>query len=364
MSCRTSSAAGRRSPIRRRAAGSWGWICAKTLRACRSSMSPPSAVSPTASPTFSPSSSGPAIDFDAIVVSGGAAQSPLVRQIIADVCGKPVEAPATAEPVLLGSAMIGAVAAGARTLASAMDVDVDASRERTEPAGGAIAAFHARKRRAHEILRQAERDIRRAALKARWPEVVIFDCDGVLVDSEVIALAVTRRLLGEAGLHLSDEETRERFLGLRLDSVLRRVESELGAPLPQGFPDDLVARDSGDVRARAQRHRRRPAGGRGLADARLRRFFERARTSELRASGHWLRDAVRAQHFFRRRGRAGKAQSRSFPVRGPRDGRRAEGLPGDRGQRRGRRRRARRRNEGVRFCRREPFLAPTTRERI
>ena len=96
-----------------------------------------------------------------------------------------------------------------------------------------------RKHRAHEILRQAEREIRHANLKARWPEVVIFDCDGVLVDSEVIALAVTRRRLREAGLQLSDEETRERFLGLRLDSVVRRIETELGAPLPKEFPDDL-----------------------------------------------------------------------------------------------------------------------------
>jgi D-ribulokinase len=177
-------------------------------------------------------------EFDEIVVSGGAAQSPLVRQIIADVCGKAVEAPETPEPVLLGSAMIGAVAAGTQTLVSAM-ASMSAIALRATPARGAVAAFHARKRRAHEILRQAERDIRRTTLKAHWPEVVIFDCDGVLVDSEVIALAVTRRRLGEAGLHLSDEETRERFLGLRFDSVVRRVETELGAPLPKEFPADL-----------------------------------------------------------------------------------------------------------------------------
>ena len=177
-------------------------------------------------------------EFDAIVVSGGAARSPLVRQIIADACGKTVEAPETAEPVLLGSAMIGAVAAGTQTLVSAM-ASMSTIAIRTAPAGGAIAAFHARKRRAHEVLRQAEREIRHAALKPRWPEVVIFDCDGVLVDSEVIALAVTRRRLGEAGLQLSDAETRDRFLGLRLNSVVRRVEAELGAPLPKEFPDDL-----------------------------------------------------------------------------------------------------------------------------
>jgi HAD superfamily hydrolase (TIGR01509 family) len=107
------------------------------------------------------------------------------------------------------------------------------------PAGEAIAAFHARKRRACEILRRSEREIRQLARQASWPEVVIFDCDGVLVDSEVLALAVTRRRLDEAGLRLTDEETRKRFLGLRLDSVISRIESELGATLPKEFPDEL-----------------------------------------------------------------------------------------------------------------------------
>jgi len=177
-------------------------------------------------------------EFDAIVVSGGAARSPLVRQIIADVCSKTVEAPETPEPVLLGSAMIGAVAAGRQTLVSAM-ASMSAVALRVAPAGGAVAAFHVRKRRGHEILRKAEREIRNATLHVQWPEVVIFDCDGVIVDSEVIALAVTRRRLGEAGLRLTETQTRERFLGLRLDSVVRSVETELGAALPKEFPADL-----------------------------------------------------------------------------------------------------------------------------
>ena len=70
-------------------------------------------------------------------------------------------------------------------------------------------------------------------------DLVIFDCDGVLVDSEGIALAVTRRRLGEAGLSLTEEETRARFLGLRLDSVVAKAETALGAPLPKAFSDDL-----------------------------------------------------------------------------------------------------------------------------
>ena len=177
-------------------------------------------------------------EFDTIVVSGGAARSGLVRQIIADVCGKTVESPETPEPVLLGSAMVGAVAAGTQNMASAMS-SMSTLAGAAAPAGGAIAAFHARKRRACEIMRQAEREIRELNRKSRWPEVVIFDCDGVLVDSEVIALAVTRDKLGEAGLLLTDEETRARFLGLRLDSAVRRIETELGAQLPKEFPGDL-----------------------------------------------------------------------------------------------------------------------------
>ncbi len=69
--------------------------------------------------------------------------------------------------------------------------------------------------------------------------MVIFDCDGVLVDSEVIALGVMRRRLSEAGLRLTDQETRERFLGRRLDSSLHGIETELGGPLPETFRDDF-----------------------------------------------------------------------------------------------------------------------------
>jgi D-ribulokinase len=61
------------------------------------------------------------VAVDTIVVSGGAAQSPLVRQLLADATGTIVAAPLSPEPVLLGSAMLGATAAGAfPDLAAAM----------------------------------------------------------------------------------------------------------------------------------------------------------------------------------------------------------------------------------------------------
>jgi D-ribulokinase len=47
-----------------------------------------------------------------IAISGGAGRHPLIRQILADTTGKPVVAPESAEPVLLGAAMLGALAGG------------------------------------------------------------------------------------------------------------------------------------------------------------------------------------------------------------------------------------------------------------
>jgi D-ribulokinase len=52
------------------------------------------------------------VPTDTIVVSGGAGQSALVRQLLADTTGKIVAATTSEEPVLLGSAMLGAVASG------------------------------------------------------------------------------------------------------------------------------------------------------------------------------------------------------------------------------------------------------------
>jgi HAD superfamily hydrolase (TIGR01509 family) len=72
------------------------------------------------------------------------------------------------------------------------------------------------------------------------PDLVIFDCDGVLVDSELIALGQTRAALDAAGLPLTHAEAIDRFLGLSLDSVVQRAEADLARPLPDGFRADLA----------------------------------------------------------------------------------------------------------------------------
>ena len=177
--------------------------------------------------------------FDALVASGGAARGALVRQIVADVCGRRVVTAETEEPVLLGSAMLGAVAAGTYDIAGAMRA-MSRLGEITEPAGGEIAALHARKRLAFETMQRAEREIRAQAAPS-WPKLVIFDCDGVLVDSEPISLAITRASLARHGLEIGETEGRDVFLGISAKSARKIAEGRLGRALPERFEADLAA---------------------------------------------------------------------------------------------------------------------------
>ncbi|WFU11333.1 FGGY-family carbohydrate kinase (plasmid) [Rhizobium sp. CB3090] len=101
------------------------------------------------------------IEIGTIIASGGAAQSNLVRQLLADATNVPVAIANTDEPVLLGAAMLGAVAAGCHSsLLQAMKAMSSLSTV-FSPAGGAIGALHERRYRAFELLQSADREIRR-----------------------------------------------------------------------------------------------------------------------------------------------------------------------------------------------------------
>lgn len=71
------------------------------------------------------------------------------------------------------------------------------------------------------------------------PRLVIFDCDGVLVDSEPVANQVLARALSRVGLVMDEAGSRRRYVGLSLGSIVARAEEELGRPLPDDFLDDL-----------------------------------------------------------------------------------------------------------------------------
>jgi HAD superfamily hydrolase (TIGR01509 family) len=77
-------------------------------------------------------------------------------------------------------------------------------------------------------------------------QAVIFDCDGVLVDSEVLALDVELAMLAGHGLTFSREDYVTRFMGLSYERFHAVIDAEavqrLGAPLPQDFRTELAAR--------------------------------------------------------------------------------------------------------------------------
>jgi HAD superfamily hydrolase (TIGR01509 family) len=69
----------------------------------------------------------------------------------------------------------------------------------------------------------------------RDPELVIFDCDGVLVDSEVISNNVLAAALTEQGLPTALGESRRAYQGLMLDDILADAERTLGRSFPDGW---------------------------------------------------------------------------------------------------------------------------------
>jgi D-ribulokinase len=95
-----------------------------------------------------------------MVISGGAGRSPLVRQIMADTTGLAVALPATAEPVLLGAAMLGAVAGGAYVSIDRAMESMSRIAEVTQPRRGEIAEFHAAKRLIYARMQALDRESR------------------------------------------------------------------------------------------------------------------------------------------------------------------------------------------------------------
>lgn len=70
------------------------------------------------------------------------------------------------------------------------------------------------------------------------PELVIFDCDGVLIDSEIIACRVDAEELTALGIPMTAEEAIRRFIGVSEKDLRVAVERDTGRRLP----DDYEAR--------------------------------------------------------------------------------------------------------------------------
>jgi HAD superfamily hydrolase (TIGR01509 family) len=84
-------------------------------------------------------------------------------------------------------------------------------------------------------------------------DLLIFDCDGVLVDSEVISCAAHAETLTRHGYPITSDEVLERFLGVSDREARETIETELGRPLADDFESQMneaaLRRYTEDLRA-------------------------------------------------------------------------------------------------------------------
>lgn len=72
------------------------------------------------------------------------------------------------------------------------------------------------------------------SMAARY-DLVIFDCDGVLVDSELLSAKVLMAQLDELGIELTEGQFRSEFLGRSFASAATQLKARTGRDLPANF---------------------------------------------------------------------------------------------------------------------------------
>ena len=79
--------------------------------------------------------------------------------------------------------------------------------------------------------------------------LVIFDCDGVLVDTEPVSGRVLTEMINAAGWPIDYAGVRTRFEGETLANIAAGVQEQIGRPLPRGWVDAFRARRDDAFRA-------------------------------------------------------------------------------------------------------------------
>ncbi len=70
-------------------------------------------------------------------------------------------------------------------------------------------------------------------------KAIIFDCDGVLVDSEIIYSAIERKYLSDIGLTYTDYEYQSRFVGLTSSDYIKELRADFHTIYRKSFPTDF-----------------------------------------------------------------------------------------------------------------------------
>jgi HAD superfamily hydrolase (TIGR01509 family) len=71
--------------------------------------------------------------------------------------------------------------------------------------------------------------------------LTIFDCDGVLIDSEIISAEVNAEHFREIGFEISAAEINERFVGMTGPQIMAVIEEEIGRAVPEDFETRVEA---------------------------------------------------------------------------------------------------------------------------
>lgn len=74
------------------------------------------------------------------------------------------------------------------------------------------------------------------------PDLIIFDCDGVLLDSEKIANEVVAQELTALGWKMTTEDSIKNFMGMNISDMKPKIETHLGCALPASWPEKLSKR--------------------------------------------------------------------------------------------------------------------------
>ena len=84
------------------------------------------------------------------------------------------------------------------------------------------------------------------------PQLIIFDCDGVLVDSEPISISVLVAAMNDLGVPITEDQAYERFLGRSLSTMVDRLDTEFNVHAGEEFLErirtDLYARFRTDLK--------------------------------------------------------------------------------------------------------------------
>ena len=80
-------------------------------------------------------------------------------------------------------------------------------------------------------------------------DAILFDCDGLLVDSEVITNRVLCTMLNERGWAISQEECTREFIGKMVKSQAALIEEKTGKPFNQEWLDEFYVRRNEALRA-------------------------------------------------------------------------------------------------------------------